>query len=90
MDTKIDWKVNIIIGEISELQEREDELTSNSDFLSMYLADWVNNLSRVSNIWKSISDEQRKAITQQFEVVKPIAMKLKLPWPEELSNVNAK
>ena len=84
MDTKIDWKVNIIIGEISELQEREDELTSNSDFLSMYLADWVNNLSRVSNIWKSISDEQRKAITQQFEVVKPIAMKLKLPWPEEL------
>jgi hypothetical protein len=85
MDSEINWKVNIIFGEISELQEREDELTNDSDLFTMYSYDWINNLSRVSAVWNKISDEQKDSITQKYEEVKPIAMKLELPWPEELA-----
>lgn len=85
MDSEFTWKVKLIIDEISGLGIRENELANNNDLHSMYLTDWINNLSRLSFIWNAISDEQRKQITEAYTQIKPIALKLKLPWPEELS-----
>ncbi len=85
MDSKIEFKIKLILNDLSELEEREEELTQNENLLVMYSYDWINSLSRLGNIWKSINDQQRESIIQKYEEVKPIAMRLKLPWPEELS-----
>jgi len=69
-----------------DLQEQEEDFSANSDLLTMYSYDWINNLSRITSIWHLLNNEQQKLITQKYEEVKPIAIKLKLPWPEELSS----
>ncbi|MEN6482804.1 MAG: hypothetical protein ABFD29_11620 [Anaerolineaceae bacterium] len=86
MDKEIDSEIKIILGNVSELAEREDELTQNRDFLAMYSFDWTSTLFRVTKIWNLIREEEKKIISDMYDHVKPIAMKLKLPWPEELSN----
>ncbi len=85
MDSETEFTVKLIIGDVEELAEREDELTSNSNFLASYRADWINSLSRLTSIWNIANKEQLDQIIQKYEEVKPIALKLKLPWPEELS-----
>ena len=85
MDSEFTWKVKLIIDEISGLEIREEELANNNDLHSMYLTDWINNLSRLSSIWNVISDDQRKQINDAYTQIKMIALKLKLPWPDELS-----
>jgi hypothetical protein len=85
MDSKIEFKIKLILNDLSELEEREEELTQNENLLVMYSYDWINSLSRLGNIWNSINDQQRESIIQKYEEVKPIAMKLELPWPEELA-----
>ncbi|MCE5209846.1 MAG: hypothetical protein LLG42_16270 [Chloroflexi bacterium] len=85
MDSETEFEVKLILGDLEELVDREDELTKNSNFLSSYFEDWINSLSRFTSIWNIASREQLDQIIQKYEDVKPIALKLKLPWPEELS-----
>ena len=84
MDTKIDSEIKIIIGNVSELAERENELSQNRDFLAMYSFDWTSTLFRVTNIWNLIREQEKKKISDAYDNVKPIAQRLKLSWPEEL------
>lgn len=79
------FQIKLILGDLDELIDREDELTNNFNFLSSYFEEWVNSMSRLSAIWNTASQEQLNQVISKFEEVKPIAMKLKLPWPEELS-----
>jgi hypothetical protein len=85
MDKEIDSEIKIILGNVSELAEREDELTQNRDFLAMYSFDWTSTLFRVTKIWNLTREEEKKIISDMYGHVKPIAMKLELPWPEELA-----
>lgn len=85
MDSKIEFKIKLLLNDLFELEEREEELTQNENLLVMYSYDWINSLSRLENVWDLIDDEQRKQIIEKFEGVRLIAQKLKLPWPKELS-----
>lgn len=85
MAQTVEREVKLILSDINELLEREEELTQNENLLVMYSYDWINSLVRVEKDWDIFTSDQQVLITQKFEEVKPIALKLKLPWPEELS-----
>ncbi len=84
MDTKSNSLVKEIIFNLDELIAYQDEYAADDALLSSFLYDWVDNSAKLSAIWNIASEQQLAQVTSKYEEVKPIAMKLKLPWPEEL------
>jgi hypothetical protein len=85
MGTESNFKMKIILNQAQELLDCQGQFFSNTNFLATFHSEWIDVLSRITHFWVIANAEQKALIQKKYEEVKPIALKLKLPWPEELS-----
>ena len=84
MDQELAFPIKIILNHAIELNERQEEFFGNRNLLATFYSEWIDILSRITEVWIIASLEQKELIRTEYEKVKPLAQKLKLPWPEEL------
>jgi len=79
--------MKIILNQAQELLDCQDQFFSNTNLLATFHSEWIDILSRITHFWIIADEEQKALIQKKFDEVKPIALKLNLPWPEELQSV---
>ncbi len=84
MDQESNFKIKVILGNAQELFDRQDQLFSNKNLLSVFHVEWIDILTWISEFWKIATLKQKALIQEGYDKVKPIAQRLNLPWPEEL------
>lgn len=85
MDQEPAFTIKIILNHAIELEDRQEEFFGNSNLFATFHSEWIDILSWISDFWRVATPEQKTLINVEYNKVKPIALKLKLPWPAELS-----